>query len=84
MTDTEYLEIMVLLCSKLEEAASAEPYDPDAYNKVIDRIQNVKPPWEQRPRRQPWEIIVFVLSLLCLLAYIVWEIVHRTENWRPL
>lgn len=74
MTNTKYLKKMITLSEELERAATAEPYDPDAYNLVITKIQRIIPPWQQRRRRRPWPAIFFCLFLLFCLAWLIWSI----------
>ena len=74
MNDSEYLKRLIALTEELNKAASAEPYDPVAYNRVIQELNSVKPPWESRRRRRPWGIIAFVLFLLYCLAWLIWAI----------
>ena len=64
MNDTEYLEKMVELSKELERSAQARPYDPDAYNAIIDQLNELKHPLEQRRRRRDWWMIL--LLWICL------------------
>ena len=79
MTDKEYLEKMIALTDELNRTASANPYDPDAYNSVIDQLNSIVPPWEQRRRRRPWAAVMIVIFLVLVLLYIVWEILFNLK-----
>lgn len=72
MRDKEYLEKMMELSKQLNKAAKARPYDPDAYNAVIDQLNNVVPPWMQRRRRWSWSAIGAILALILIFAWILY------------
>ena len=74
MDERTYLKLMVSLGEDLERAASAEPYDPDQYNKVIDSINKANRLWFRSRRHYScWtRWIIFVLILL--LAWTVYSI----------
>lgn len=74
MNDTEYLKIMDSLSEDLDRVSSAEPYDPDAYNKVIDSINRADRIWWRSRQRRHWGMICFCLFLICCLAWIVLSI----------
>lgn len=77
MTNTEFIKRMIALTEELERAAAARPYDPDAYNNVIDRLNSITPPWRQRRRRRPWVSLIILIFLLLVLIYIVCEILYN-------
>lgn len=76
MTGKKYLKLMFALSEELGNAAGAEPYDPHAYNLVIDKINHLNHLWfvslDQRRRIKNIlcvAAIVFVLYLIyCLLS----------------
>ena len=83
MTDKEYLKKMIALTEELNRVASAEPYDPDAYNRVIDQLNNVKPPWESRRRRRPWFAFASCIILLIILVWIVYTVLSLLYTRGP-
>jgi len=74
MNDKKYLEKMTELTEELERAGNAKPYDPDAYNDVIDRLNLVFDSKGQRRRRLPLFALFFCLAMLCVLLLIVYWI----------
>lgn len=74
MTDTEYLKIMYSLGDELERVTSTEPYDQEAYGKVIEAINRTNRIWWRSRRRRHWGMICFCLFLIYCLAWIVWSI----------
>lgn len=78
MNDTEYLKQMILLTDKLLQVSKARPYDPDAYNAIIDELNNTKCPNHERRRRRPWSAIIVITVLLLALAWFVFLILFLT------
>lgn len=76
MNDAEYIKRMTALTDELNNAASAEPYDPVAYNRVIDEFNKIQPPWESRPCRPSWIMIAIISFLLFILGFIVWWVIR--------
>lgn len=74
MTDDEYFEELMQIAKSLERVAKARPYDPEAYNDVVEQISLITGPREQRRRRRPWWAIATILMLLIILAWIVYEV----------
>jgi len=74
MTEKQYLEKMIDLTEELDNAWRAEPYDPDAYNDVIERINDLHLSNHFKRRRRPWAAMFFCLALLCVLMLIVYWI----------
>lgn len=74
MNNSEYLHIMYSLSEELERAASAEPYDPDAYNDVVARITAAHSAWHLNRRRRPWAALISVILLLIVLVCIVFKV----------
>ena len=74
MTGKKYLKLMFALSEKLGNAAGAKPYNPDAYNVVVAKINNLNHQWfvclGQRRRIKNIlcvAAILFVLYLVYLL-----------------
>lgn len=76
MTDRKYLKTMIYLSEELERAASAEPYDPDQYNKVIDSINSTNRVWLNSLRRRSWFAIASIIFISLMLAWIVYSILY--------
>jgi len=74
MTDTEYLKIMYSLGDELERSASAEPYDPDAYNNVIDAINRTNRIWWRDRRLHHWFTTAAIIVFIALAAWIACSI----------
>jgi len=45
MKDTTYLKRMIALTQELERNASAEPYDPDSYNRTVEALKDTNRAW---------------------------------------
>ena len=71
MTDEEYLKQILALADELDIAGSAEPYDPDTYNDVIDRINRLHGVGYRSQRRRPWIVMILVWILIAFLIGIV-------------
>lgn len=74
MNETEYLKQMILLSDKLLQVSKARPYDPVAYNAIIDELNNTKCPNHERRRRRPWMAFCVCIMLLIVLVWIVFEV----------
>lgn len=72
MKDSEYLKQMVALGEELERVASSEPYDPDAYNKVIEAINRTNRVWYHGRRQRSWISHFVVISVILFIAYLVY------------
>ncbi len=55
-----YLKRKAELAYELERAAQARPYDPGAYNKIIDQLNSLKPPSFRHKRRRDWWMILLL------------------------
>lgn len=77
MTDHEYHKQLLELTAKLARAASARPYDPDAYNAVLDELTELgKKPIEDR-RISPIVLSFVYLSAILFVLYLVYCIVSE-------
>lgn len=66
MNEKIYLKIMIRLGEELRRAEFAEPYDPDAYNKVLQEMTNTNVLRYRSQRKfSCWtRWIIFILSVL--------------------
>ena len=71
MTDEEYLKQILALADELDRTGSAEPYDPDTYNDVIDRINKLHGVGYRSQRRRPWIVMILVWILIAFLTFII-------------
>ena len=71
MTDEEYLKQILALADELDRTGSAEPYDPDTYNDVIDRINKLHGVGYRSQRRRPWIVMILVWIGIAFLIGIV-------------
>lgn len=71
MTDREYLKRLKELSVELERTGNARPYDPNAYNNVIDQLNRLFSSKSQLSAR-PMSIfgIMIWILLICLLIVI--------------
>ncbi len=75
MTDRQFHEQLLNLTDQLARAASARPYDPDAYNAVIYKLNKLCAMPIDRRRRLNWFPILIVLLWLLALAILLYSIV---------
>jgi len=73
MTDKQLLGRFIILAQKLCWAADALPYDPDAYNAILDEIHEIAVKHNRRRRRTSWSSIVTIVILLIILAWLIFE-----------
>ena len=71
MTEEEYLKQILALADELDRTGSAEPYDPDVYNDVIDRINRLHGVRYRSQRRRPWIVMILVWILIAFLTFII-------------
>ena len=71
MTETEYLMQIRFLAEELDRTGSAEPYDPDTYNDVVDQINKLHGTWYRSQRRRPWSVMILIWILIASLIGIV-------------
>jgi len=74
MTDKQYLQRMVSLMKELERSASAEPYDPDAYNDILAHCQASYYAWYHNRHRPQYFAFASCIGLLIVLLLIVWKV----------
>jgi len=76
MEKSEYLKTMNVLGKELHRAENAKPYDPDAYNKVIDEINSTNSLlfYKGLSRRRPWFALASIIVLLIVLLVIVYSV----------
>jgi len=74
MTDKQYIEELHSIFKEFERASSAEPYDHEACNAVMEKLRKFQPLQFPRRRRLPWAAMFFCLALLCVLLLIVYWI----------
>ena len=73
MNDRTYMKVMVALGEDLEHVASADEFDQDAYDEVIQAINRTNLIWMGSRRRRNWFSILIIGFLLFCLAWIVWS-----------
>jgi len=71
MKKQKHLAELLYLAQKLENAANARPYDPEAYNSVIDSLNSFSSRRVPHRRRRPWVIASFIFFLLTMLAIVI-------------
>jgi len=76
MTDRQYFKTMIYLGEELERVSSAEPYDSEAYNTVIDSINSTNRVWWNSRRRYCWISSACIVLLFILLAWVVYSILY--------
>ena len=77
MTDHTYLKIMVSLGEDLERAASAEPYDPDEYNNIINAIESTNRVWYHSRQRRSLVISFAYIAAILFVLYLVYCILSE-------
>ena len=79
MNDHEYHEQLLKLSAELFCAGSARPYDPNAYNAVIDKLNKLSqiPIQDQRviPRVMKFAIVAAILFVLYLIYDLICEVI---------
>ena len=71
MNERTYLKRMSALTRELERTQNAEPYDPDAYNKVIDKMNSLERKWSRSQLRKHWITLVVWLIVVLLLLLLI-------------
>jgi len=74
MTEKQYFNRLLDLTAKLARAASARPYDPDAYNSVIDELNKLSTMPIRLRRRRDWMMITIIVVLAIFLGLLVVKI----------
>ncbi len=71
MNERTYLKRISALTRELERTQNAEPYDPDAYNKVLDDIDKTRAQYDRSLILKHWiTLAVWILAFL-LLAWLI-------------
>ena len=70
-----WLKQHLILTDDLLRTANARPYDPNAYNEIIDQLNSLKPPSFRHKRRRDWWSITILIMLALALANLVYRIV---------
>ena len=68
------LQRMIWLVVELCEIRSTEPFDLDAYNLVLSKVNKLGNETDFRKRRKPWLSHFIILFLLGVLAWVVLHI----------
>lgn len=71
MNERTYLKRMSVLTRELELAQNAEPYDPDAYNNVVDKMNLLELKWSRRILRKRWITLAVWILVVLLLAWLI-------------
>jgi len=75
MNEKTYLRVMHSLGKDLKRAENTEPYDPDAYNKVIDAMNQTNIVFYRSHRQfsclTRWIIFILVLLFACVVYSIL-------------
>jgi len=74
MNVDEYITIMKSFFEQFIDLSSAEPLDSKACNDLIERMRHVNEKFSRSRRRRPWAAVFFLISLLLVLLYIVYNI----------
>lgn len=78
MTNTDFIEKLVVLTDKLDRISSSKPYDQDAYNSVVTRIQMLQLERNRSRRRRPIFFAILIWILLGILIGLVFRILFLT------
>ena len=73
------IEKLHSIFKEFARVSSAEPYDHEAANAVMEKLREFQPLQFPRRRRRPWAAVMFVLCLVLVLLYIVWEILFNLK-----
>jgi len=79
MNNTKDLKYLRSLLDELERTGNSRPYDPDAYNDVVDRLNRLFTSQGQCRRRRPWAAVIVFIFLFLVLLYIVFEILFNLK-----
>lgn len=78
MIKTKYMKKLISLSIELERAGNARPYDPNAYNKVIDQLNSLFDSKGKRRRRRPSFFAILIWILFGILIGLVFRILFLT------
>lgn len=71
MNERSYLKRMHVLSEELERAQDAEPFDPDAYNKVVDDMNETRARYERVLLIKHWITLIVWILVVLLLAWLI-------------
>ena len=80
MNKRTYLKRMSALTKQLKHTQMAEPYDPDAYNNVIDEMNRLNALWHRHftRKRRVVAVVWILLALLLLLLIFFGRYLHES------
>ena len=68
MKELTYIKRIAALTRELERTQNAEPYDPDAYNKVLYKLNKTRAKYNRILILKHWiTLIIWILVVLLLL-----------------
>lgn len=74
MNERTYLKRMISLKKELERTHNAEPYDPDAYNKIVDDMSETRAQYDRSIKRMRRILcVVWILLGLLLIWLVIFE-----------
>lgn len=71
MKERTYLKLMLALTKQLELTKKAEPYDPDAYDNVLDFMDKTKARYHRSLLIKHWLILAIWTLIVLLLVWLV-------------
>ena len=74
MTEEQFLERIASLMKKMCDVVNDSGYGSDAYNAVLDEINDLGTSFNRSRRRRSWGLICFCVFLLYCLAWLAWAI----------
>ena len=74
MTDQQYHKRLRKLTEELALASNARPYDPDAYNAIIDELNELSKIPIRYGRRRDWMMLVILICVCLIFCWIVYDI----------
>jgi len=75
MTEQQYHKRLRKLTEELALASNARPYDPDAYNAIIDELNKLCQMTIHPGRRRDWIMLVMLICACLILCWIVYDII---------
>lgn len=83
MTESEYLMQMRFLGEELERAQKADPYDQDAYNKVVDKLNSVNHQWFVTLGARRRIRAILCVSVTLFVLYLIYCLLCEAFEWGP-
>ena len=80
MNESTYLKRMMGLSAELKRTTAAEPYDPDTYNNVVDKMNMLNHRWHVSLSRKRWFVRVVWILLVLLFAWLIFFGRHYNES----